>query len=41
LAVDGDTGGTEHSDDAGDTQELGPPHDHLRYGLDGCLHDAS
>jgi hypothetical protein len=41
MAVDGDTGGTEHGDDAGDTEELGPPHDHLRYGLDGCLDDAS
>ncbi len=41
LAVRGDTRGAEHGDDAGDTEEFGPPHDHLRYGLDDWLHDAS
>jgi hypothetical protein len=30
LAVHGDTGGAEHGDDASDTEQLGPPHDHLR-----------
>jgi hypothetical protein len=41
LPVHDDTGGAEHGDDAGDTEELGPPHDHLRYGLDGYVDDAS
>ena len=41
LAVHDDAGGAEHGDDACDTEELGPPHDHLRYGLDGCLDDAA
>jgi hypothetical protein len=30
LAVHDHTGGAEDGDDAGDTEELGPPHDHLR-----------
>jgi hypothetical protein len=41
LAVHGDTRRAEHGDDAGDTEQLGPPHDHLRYGLDDWLDDAA
>jgi hypothetical protein len=30
LTEHDDTGGAEHGDHAGDTEELGPPHDHVR-----------
>ena len=40
LTVHDHTRDTEHGDHAGDTEELGPPHDHVRYGFDGHLDDT-
>ncbi len=35
------TGCTEHRQEAGDSEDLGPSHDHLRYGTDDRLDDAA
>lgn len=36
--IHGDAGGTEHGDDPSDTENLGPPHNHLRYDpMDGSI----
>ena len=36
-----DTRGTEHGEHAGDSEELGPAHDHVRYGTDDRLDDTA
>ena len=39
--VHDDTRGTEHGEYAGDSEELGPTHDDVRYGTDDRLDDTA